>query len=312
LTKDESFLLKHIELIKKVKYVNRDLIREANFKIVVDAVNSVGGICVPALLRELGVSKIIELNCEPTGIFAHKPEPLPENLMQISRSVVENKADLGIVVDPDVDRLAIVNQDGSMFGEEYTLVAVADLVLSENPGNTVSNLSSTRALSDITEKFGKKYFASAVGEVNVVECMKENYAIIGGEGNGGVILPELHYGRDALVGIALFLTNLAKSKLKCSEFRKKFPEYHISKNRVDLTENTDIKLILNNICQKFKSQKDVKINTADGVKLDFPDAWVHIRASNTEPILRIYSESSTETEAQKYASKIIDEILLMC
>ncbi len=302
--KDTSFLKKHIDLILKCKYVEVSEIKKANFKIVIDSVNSVGGIALPPLLKALGVTEIIELNGEPTGIFAHNPEPIPENLSEISEAVKKHKADLGFVVDPDVDRLAIINEDGTMFGEEYTLVAVADYILSQKKGNTVSNLSSTRALSDITQKYGGNYFASAVGEVNVVKSMKENKAVIGGEGNGGIILPELHYGRDALIGIALFLTHLAKFGKKCSDLRNTYPSYYISKNKISLTKDTNVDEILNNIKEKYISLPDIKVNTIDGVKIDFLTGWVHLRKSNTEPIIRIYAESKSEQEADEFANEI--------
>jgi len=297
---------KHIKHILNLKLVDIDAIKKANFKVVFDAINSVGGIIIPELLKALGVKEFIGLNAEPTGNFAHTPEPLPENLTQISEAMVEYNADAGFVVDPDVDRLAIINEDGSMFGEEYTLVAVADYILqNENGGNTVSNLSSTRALRDVTEKHGGTYTAAAVGEVNVVTQMKNTGAIIGGEGNGGVIYPALHSGRDALVGIALFLSHLAKTGKKCSELRKTYPEYFISKNKIELTPEIDVDNILTKIKEKYSNEK---INDIDGVKIDFADEWVHLRKSNTEPIIRIYSESKSEEQAQKLAQKIIADI----
>lgn len=296
---------KHIEKILDLELVDTDSIKKADFSVVIDCVNSVGGIAIPDLLEKLGVKKVHKLYCEPNGIFPHNPEPLPENLQTISESMVKQKADVGFVVDPDVDRLAIVNEDGSMFGEEYTLVAVADYILSRKKGNTVSNLSSTRALQDVTENYGGKYFASAVGEVNVVEMMKKTNAVIGGEGNGGVIYPELHYGRDALAGIALFLSHLAKKKMKCSDLRKIYPSYHISKNKIQLNENVQIDEILAGIKQEYASYK---INEADGIRIDFSDGWVHLRKSNTEPIIRVYSEHQDLLKAEEFASKIIKSI----
>jgi phosphomannomutase len=280
-------------------------IKAKKFKIAVDAVNSVGGIAVPALLKALGVEEVFPIHCEPTGRFAHNPEPLPENLSDISALVKDEKCHVGIVVDPDVDRLALVCEDGEMFGEEYTLVAVADYVLRNTPGNTVSNLSSTRALRDVTEKAGQKYFASAVGEVNVVEKMKNNQAIIGGEGNGGVIYPELHYGRDALVGIALFLSHLAKTGLSATALRTSYPNYFISKNKAELQEGTDVDAVLASIKEKYKKQP---LSTIDGVRIEFDNDWVHLRKSNTEPIIRIYAESSTKNTADALAKKIIQDI----
>ncbi len=305
---NKDYLQKHIDLILQNKYVDTDAIKKADFKIAVDAVNSVGGIAVPALLEQLGVAEIVKLNCEPTGNFAHTPEPVPENLSQISDLMKEKSLDAGFAVDPDVDRLVIINENGTMFNEEYTIVAIADFILSQTPGNTVSNLSSSRALRDITEKHGGKYYASAVGEVNVVAKMKEVNAVFGGEGNGGVIFPELHYGRDSLIGIALFLTHLAKSGLKCSELRAKYPDYFISKNKIDLTSETDVDKILKNIKDKFSSRKDVEITDIDGVKLDFTDGWVHLRKSNTEPIIRIYAEGKSKNEAEELAAAIINEV----
>lgn len=304
-TKDDSFLGKHIEMICALPYVDIQAIHRANLTVVVDAVNSTGGIFVPALLRRLGVRNIEKLYCEPTGHFPHNPEPLPENLTEISKVMKEKKADVGIVVDPDVDRLALVCENGEMFGEEYTLVAVADHVLSAEKGNTVSNLSSTRALRDVTEKHGGKYFASAVGEVNVVEMMKANNAVIGGEGNGGVILPELHYGRDALAGIAMFLTLLAKSGIKCSELRASYPNYFISKNKIELTPQINVDEILVKMKTKYASQP---VNDIDGVKIEFGNEWVHLRKSNTEPIIRIYSESGAMESADALAQKIMKDI----
>ncbi|HCW07974.1 MAG TPA: phosphoglucosamine mutase, partial [Cytophagales bacterium] len=282
-------------------------IQNAKFKIVVDAVNSSGGIAVPQLLKELGVKSVKKMFCEPTGKFPHNPEPLPENIKAICREVKKGKFDMGIIVDPDVDRLAFVSDDGKPFGEEYTLVAIADYVLSKRKGNTVANLSSTRALRDVTENAGGKYNAAAVGEVNVVNAMKETKAVIGGEGNGGVIFPELHYGRDALMGIALFLTHLAKKKMKVSELRRTYPEYFISKNKIELTPQINVDGILEKIQAKYQSEK---INTIDGVKIDFESTkeWIHLRKSNTEPIIRIYAESQNEKKANELAQRIINDI----
>ena len=305
ITTNSAYIDRHIQSILALPSVDVELIKSKNFKVVLDAVNSSGGIAVPKLLKALGVENVVEMYCEPNGIFPHNPEPLPENLGEISKAVKKNKAHLGIVVDPDVDRLALVMEDGEMFGEEYTLVAVADYILSINKGNTVSNLSSTRALRDVTEKSGGKYFASAVGEVNVVEKMKEMNAVIGGEGNGGVIFPELHYGRDAMVGIALFLTHLAKSGKSCSMLRSKYPNYHISKNKIELTSEINTEKILEAISEKYSKQP---INKIDGVKIEFEREWVHLRKSNTEPIIRIYSESEYETTADNLAEKIISDI----
>ena len=305
-TEDNTYLQKHIEEILKLPLVDVAAIKEKKFSIVVDAVNSSGGIAVPMLLKALGVEQITELNCEPTGHFAHNPEPLPEHLTQLSSMVKSQKAHLGICVDPDVDRLALVGEDGGMFGEEYTLVAVADYILKHHKkGNTVSNLSSTRALKDITEKAGGKYTASAVGEVNVVEMMKETKAVIGGEGNGGIIYPELHYGRDALVGIALFLSSLSKSGKTCTALRMSFPNYIISKNKVDLTKDINPDVVLEKIKEKYKK---FEINTVDGVRIDFDEEWIHLRKSNTEPIIRIYAESKSETTARNLTMKIIKDI----
>jgi phosphomannomutase len=305
--KNDSYLEKHIELILKLPLVDVAAIKSRGFKVVVDAVNSTGGIAVPKLLKALNVS-VKELYCEPTGHFPHNPEPLPEHLMDICRELKKGKYDLGIVVDPDVDRLAFVSEDGSPFGEEYTLVAVADYVLNnakKKKGNTVSNLSSTRALRDVTEKAGGEYYAAAVGEVNVVALMKECDAIIGGEGNGGVIYPELHYGRDALVGIALFLTHLAKSAVPVSRLRAKYPNYIISKNKIELTPSINVDKVLDEIKKKYRKQP---INTVDGVKIEFDMEWVHLRKSNTEPIIRIYAESDLEVKAENLAKKIIADI----
>lgn len=300
-----SYIDQHIEQILMLKYVNTKAIKRANFSVAIDCVNSVGGIALPRLLRALGVNTIYELYTEPTGEFPHNPEPLPEHLTDISRVITEKKADVGFVVDPDVDRLAIVNEDGTMFGEEYTLVACADYVLSLTPGNTVSNLSSTAALRDITEKYNQTYSASAVGEVNVVAAMKKTNAVIGGEGNGGVILPELHYGRDALVGIALFLSHLARSNMKCSKLRATYPGYFISKNRIELADGTNPDTILSRLEKLHSSEK---IDTTDGLRIDFEKGWVHMRKSNTEPIIRIYAEAATPEEAQKLAGREIDLI----
>lgn len=299
--KDETWAMRHIEMVKDLPLVDCKAIADAGFTVAVDAVNSVGGAVIPALLRELGVKNIIELNCDPTGKFAHTPEPIPENLTQISDLMKDGKADVGFVVDPDVDRLAIVMENGEMFVEEYTLVAVADYVLSQTPGNTVSNLSSSRALRDVTEKHGCQYNAAAVGEVNVVTKMKETGAVIGGEGNGGVIYPELHYGRDALVGVALFLTLLAKEGKKVSELKAGYPRYAIAKNKIELTPDIDVNAILEAVKVKFSNEK---ITDIDGVKIDFPDSWVHLRKSNTEPIIRIYSEAETMEKADALAEEI--------
>lgn len=295
----------HINKVLSLPLVDVNAIKNANFTVAIDCVNSVGGLILPELLEKLGVKNIIKLNCEATGVFAHTPEPIPENLVDTAAAIRNNKVDVGFVVDPDVDRLAIINEDGTMFGEEYTLVSVADYVLQHTPGNTVSNLSSTRALSDVTKKYGKEYNAAAVGEVNVVTKMKATNAIIGGEGNGGVIYPEIHYGRDALVGIALFLSLLAKSGKKCSDLRKTYPNYVISKNKIQLTPETDVDAILANIADLYKNEK---VNTIDGVKIDFSDGWVHLRKSNTEPIIRIYAESSSTEAADALAKQIMDKI----
>jgi phosphomannomutase len=304
---NDTYLQKHIDHILALKLVDVEAIKAANFKIAVDAVNSTGGIFVPALLEALGVEtkNIKKLNCDPSGNFAHNPEPLPEHLREISKELNDGAYNLGIVVDPDVDRLALMCEDGSPFGEEYTLVAVADFVLKNTPGNTVSNLSSTAALKDVTLKAGGKYFASAVGEVNVVTMMKENNAIIGGEGNGGVIYPESHYGRDALVGIALFLTHLAKFGKTASVLRKSYPGYYISKNKIELTPEIDVDNILSRIQSRYSKQP---LSTIDGVRIEFDREWVHLRKSNTEPIIRIYSESETHTTAINLANKIISDI----
>ena len=302
---DDSYMQKHIAAILALPLVDSKLIKEANFKIVVDAVNSSGGIFVPVLLKALGVSQITEMYCEPNGDFPHNPEPLPENLKDLSQAMKVQKAAIGITVDPDVDRLAFVCEDGSMFGEEYTLVAVADYVLRHTPGATVSNLSSTRALRDITEEKGQVYAAAAVGEVNVVAKMKEVNAVIGGEGNGGIIYPDLHYGRDSLVGIALFLTHLAKEKKSMIALRDSYPKYVISKNKIELTPEIDVDLILEKMALKYAENE---VDTIDGVKIYIGKEWVHLRKSNTEPIIRIYSEASDEEAANKLANRIITEI----
>lgn len=305
-THDDSYLSKHIDSILALPLVNRSAIAAANFKVVVDAVNSSGGIFVPALLDALGVTQITKLYCEPTGHFPHNPEPLPEHLGDLSNEIKSTQADLGITVDPDVDRLAMVCEDGSMFGEEYTLVAVADYVLSKTPGATVSNLSSTRALRDVTEEWHKQsYAAAAVGEVNVVKKMKAIHAVIGGEGNGGIIYPESHYGRDALVGIALFLSHLAEKKCKVSELRDHYPAYTISKNKIELTPNVNVDDILNKMAQAYAHEE---VDTTDGVKIYIGKEWVHLRKSNTEPIIRIYSESKNAEAADALAKRIITEI----
>ena len=303
-TFDDSFNEKHIEEVLKLDLVDVALVKSARFKVVVDAVNSTGGFMVPNLLKKMGV-ECVKLFCEPNGQFPHNPESLPENLTEISKLVVSERADFGIVVDPDVDRLALVCEDGSMFGEEYTLVTVADFVLSKTPGNTVSNLSSTRALSDITNKHKGSYEASAVGEVNVVEKMKATNAIIGGEGNGGVIYPEMHYGRDSLIGIALFLTQLAERKISARTLRDSYPNYFISKNKMKLTPEIDLNFIFTALKEKFKHEK---ITIIDGLKIDFKEGWVHLRKSNTEPIIRIYSESKGEDKANALAENMINEI----
>ena len=300
----------HVDDVLSLDLVDEEAIRNAHFKVCVDAINSVGGIILPKLLDRLGVTYKI-LNGEPTGDFAHNPEPLEKNLGGIMDEMRSGNYDLGIVVDPDVDRLAFISEDGTMFGEEYTLVSVADYVLSHTPGNTVSNLSSTRALRDVTERHGGTYTASAVGEVNVTTMMKEVGAVIGGEGNGGVIYPESHYGRDALVGIALFLSSLAQKGCRVSELRKTFPEYFIAKNRIDLTPSTDVDAILLKVKEMFSQHSDVKVNDIDGVKIDFPDRWVHLRKSNTEPIIRVYSEAPTMEQAEELGKKLMQVVLDM-
>jgi phosphomannomutase len=305
LTENNDYTRKHIESVLALDLVDADAVRAAGFSVAIDCVNSVGGIVLPALLEALGVKNIEKLYCEPNGQFPHNPEPLPEHLTDISNVMKSGKADVGFVVDPDVDRLAIICEDGSMFGEEYTLVSIADYVLEHTPGNTVSNMSSTRALRDVTVKHNCSYTASAVGEVNVVTAMKATNAVIGGEGNGGIIYPASHYGRDALVGIALFLTMMAKRKMKVSELRKTYPEYFISKNKIELTPAIDVDHILSVIKEKHSQYE---VNDIDGVKIDFPTGWVHLRKSNTEPIIRIYSESGTPEQADKFAQDIIAQI----
>lgn len=302
---DDSTVDNHIRKVLELELVDTDAIRKANFRVAFDSVCSTGGFVLKKLLKELGVAHVVALNDEPTGVFPHNPEPLPENITQICNEVVNSKCDVGFVVDPDVDRLAIVCENGKPFVEEYTLVSIADYVLKHTPGTTVSNMSSTRALKDVTEAAGENYFASAVGEVNVVEMMKKHKAVIGGEGNGGVIYPALHYGRDALVGIALFLSLLAKSGMKCSELRATYPEYVISKNKMELTKDMDVDGILAQMAQKYK---DYEVSTVDGVKIMFDKQWVHLRKSNTEPIIRIYSESSTMEKAEKLAKSIMEDI----
>ena len=303
-TFNDSFNNKHIDEVLKLDLVDVDLVKSAGFKVVLDAVNSTGGFMIPRLLERMGV-ECVKLFCEPNGQFPHNPEPLPENLIEISALVLQEKADFGIVVDPDVDRLAIVCEDGSMFGEEYTLVAVADFVLSKTPGNTVSNLSSTRALRDVTNLYNVNYQASAVGEVNVVEKMKATNAVIGGEGNGGIIYPELHYGRDALIGVALFLTQLAEREISAKELRSSYPSYFISKNKIELTPEIDVDAILSALEEKYKKEN---ITTIDGLKIDFLEGWVHLRKSNTEPIIRIYAESEGEEKANEFSTNMINEI----
>jgi phosphomannomutase len=300
-TDDFSFNKKHIDSVLALDLVDVEAIRKANFRVAIDCVNSVGGICIPELLEALGVKEVVKLYCEPNGQFPHNPEPLPEHLTEISAVMSKEKANVGFVVDPDVDRLAIVCENGAMFGEEYTLVSVADYVLQHTKGNTVSNLSSTRALRDVTRARGGEYAAAAVGEVNVVNKMKEVGAVIGGEGNGGVIYPESHYGRDALVGIALFLTNLAKTGKTVSELRATYPDYFISKNKIELTPDINVDAVLEAVKKKFAENE---INDIDGVKIDFPDCWVHLRKSNTEPIIRIYAEASSMEKANALAEEI--------
>ena len=300
---DNTYNEKHIESVLALKLVDVEAIRRANFRVAIDCVNSVGGIILPELLHRLGVQHVEKLYCEPTGNFQHNPEPLEKNLGDIMNLMKGGKADVAFVVDPDVDRLAMICEDGTMYGEEYTLVTVADYVLKHTPGNTVSNLSSTRALRDVTRKYGMQYNAAAVGEVNVVTKMKETNAVIGGEGNGGVIYPESHYGRDALVGIALFLSHLAHEGKKVSELRASYPNYYIAKNRIDLTPQTDVDAILSKVKDLYKTED---INDIDGVKIDFPDKWVHLRKSNTEPIIRVYSEAATMEAADELGKQIMD------
>lgn len=304
----QSFNEEHIRRVLSLPAVDVEAVRKRGFKIVVDAVNSVGGMVIPDLLRRMGC-EVVELNCDPTGEFAHNPEPLPENLTEISEAIVREKADLGVVVDPDVDRLAFVCENGAMFVEEYTLVAVADYLLSLRPGNTVSNLSSSRALRDVTEGYAGRYYASAVGEVNVVAKMKEVGAVVGGEGNGGVIYPELHYGRDALVGVALFLTFLAKKGLTMTQLRKSYPAYYASKNKIELTPAIDVDKLLHEMKERYSHEK---VNDIDGVKIDFAESWVHLRKSNTEPIVRIYTEAGSMDEAEALARRFIGEMKEIC
>lgn len=304
ITKNDAYIDMHIDEILDLELVNTEAIKKAKFSVVVDAVNSTGGIAIPLLLERLGV-ETIKLYCEPTGEFPHNPEPLKEHLTDICKKVPQEKANLGVVVDPDVDRLAIIDENGQMFGEEYTLVAVADYILGHKKGNTVSNLSSSRALRDVTEKHGGTYSASAVGEVNVVKLMKDTQAVIGGEGNGGIIYPELHYGRDSLVGIALFLSLLAERSISVSELRKTYPAYFMAKNKIQLTPNLDVDTILTTIEQRYQEEE---ISTVDGVKIDFPENWVHLRKSNTEPIIRIYTEAKAQETANALAEKFIAEI----
>ncbi len=305
ITPNDTYLQKHIDAVLALPLVDKKAIADANFHVVVDAVNSTGGIFVPALLRALGVTQITEMYCDPTGHFPHNPEPLPEHLTDLSSKIIESKADVGITVDPDVDRLALVCEDGSMFGEEYTLVACADYVLTHTPGATVSNLSSTRALRDVTEARGLLYSAAAVGEVNVVAKMKETHAVIGGEGNGGIIYPESHYGRDSLVGIALFLSSLAHKKMTVSQLRDSYPKYTISKNKIELTPEINVDKVLEDMAAKYAHEE---VDTTDGVKIYIAKEWVHLRKSNTEPIIRIYAESKTADTANELAERIITEI----
>ena len=304
ITSVEDYIERHIEQVLALKLVDAEKIRNAGFKVVVDGVNSTGGIAIPKLLRKMGV-EVVELYCEPNGQFPHNPEPLKEHLTDICNLVKKEKADLGIVVDPDVDRLAFIDETGEMFGEEYTLVACADFVLGKTPGNTVSNLSSSRALRDVTARHGGQYQASAVGEVNVVQLMKDSDAVIGGEGNGGIIYPEAHYGRDSLVGVGLFLTHLAEKKVSVSELRKEYPAYYMSKNKIQLTPDLDVDEVLKRVKENHKEEE---ISTVDGVKIDFPENWVHLRKSNTEPIIRIYTEAKSQQEADELAEKMISEI----
>lgn len=304
ITSVEDYIDRHIEQVLALKLVDAEKVKDAGFKVVVDGVNSTGGIAIPKLLRKMGV-EVVELYCEPNGQFPHNPEPLKEHLTDICNLVKKEKADLGIVVDPDVDRLAFIDENGEMFGEEYTLVACADYVLGKTPGNTVSNLSSSRALRDVTAKHDGQYQASAVGEVNVVQLMKDSDAVIGGEGNGGIIYPEAHYGRDSLVGVGLFLTHLAEKKISVSELRKEYPAYYMSKNKIQLTPDLDVDEVLATVKENHKQEE---ISTVDGVKIDFPENWVHLRKSNTEPIIRIYTEAKSQQEADELAEKMITEI----
>jgi phosphomannomutase len=305
ITKNDSYLQKHIELVLNYPLVNKEAIEKKEFKVVVDCINSTGALIVPQLLKQLGVAEVIVLNGEVNGKFAHNPEPLPQHLTELSNEVVKQKAHLGIAVDPDVDRLCFVCEDGSMFGEEYTLVAVADYILNNKVGNTVSNMSSTKALKEITQKNGGEYFPSAVGEVNVVKKMKEVNAVIGGEGNGGIIVPDFHYGRDALIGIALFLSHFADAKKGLKSFRRNYPDYFISKNKIELENGLDVTSIFEKIRKKYKNNP---INTEDGLKIEFDTDWVHLRTSNTEPIIRIYAESSFETTANNIAKRLMQDI----
>ena len=306
---DDTYNQKHIDLVLNLPLVDVDAIRAARFRVAFDAVNSVGGVILPQLLERLGVATVTPLYDDPTGDFQHNPEPLEKNLGDIMALMAKGEHDVAFVVDPDVDRLAFIQEDGHMYGEEYTLVTVADYVLRHTPGNTVSNLSSTRALRDVTQQYGQQYNAAAVGEVNVVTKMKETGAVIGGEGNGGVIYPEAHYGRDALVGIALFLSHLAHEKASVSQLRRTYPEYCIAKNRIDLEPSTDVDAILARVKELYGQEQDVEVNDIDGVKLDFPDKWVHLRKSNTEPIIRVYSEASTMDAADEIGRKIMDVVL---
>lgn len=301
----KQYLHTHIKDILSLELVDVEAIKNANFRVAVDAVNSVGGIAIPEFLYAIGIKEVFKLHCSPHGNFSHNPEPLPQNLLELSSLMKSSKADVGFAVDPDVDRLVIYDENGDSFGEEYTLVAVSDYILKNKPGNTVSNLSSTRALRDVTEKHGEQYFAAAVGEVNVVEKMKEVNAVIGGEGNGGVIYPESHYGRDAFVGIALFLTHLAKIGKKVSELRQDYPNYFMAKQKVELTPNINIDKLLDAVKEEFKSEK---VTDIDGVKIDFADKWVHLRKSNTEPIIRVYSEAHTLEEAEKIGKEVMEII----
>lgn len=303
ITQGEGFIERHVDAILALPYIDVTAIKKRNFKIAIDCVNSTGGIALPILLDRLGVVQVEKLYCDPTGHFPHNPEPLPEHLVDLSEAVVQRNCDLGITVDPDVDRLAFVSENGEMFGEEYTLVAVADFMMVVKPGHTVSNLSSSRALRDVTVAHGYQYFASAVGEVNVVNKMKAENAVIGGEGNGGVILPDLHYGRDSLVGIALFLTHLAHKGIKMSELKASYPAYFISKNKIQLTPALDVDAILEKVKEHYKQEE---VTTIDGVKIDFEEGWVHLRKSNTEPIIRVYSESKNEKEANQLAQSVMD------